>query len=77
MKSSDLDKSVRLFKSNPSLANRGNVVRAMVSYEIGRTEARRIAAMRETREQIERELELDANADVTVLHARYNELMCA
>jgi hypothetical protein len=70
-----------MFKVDPSLANKHEVMCQMVSYAIGRTEATRIAAMRSTREEIENALtadqNADQNADVSVLKARYNELMCA
>lgn len=72
-----LDRAIRAFKASPSLATRAEVVRQMRSYEIGRTEATRLAAMRSTRELLECALEADPNADVSDLYARYNELMCA
>jgi hypothetical protein len=73
----EFDKAVQVFKANPGIVTREYLIRQTRSYEIGRTEASRLAAMRSTREQIECALEADPNADVLELHARYNELMCA
>jgi len=77
MQTRTLDKAVRMFKADPSLANRSEVVRQMVSYEMGRTEATRLAAMSTTRIEIENALTADQNADISDLNARYLELMSA